>query len=148
MWVWWLNNVQGNPTTIDFVPTSGGQFWYGGSVTSVFTGIPSGATIDTFNGAGYSSTGQNGSCCSNGFLQSPPVTPSQAGEFLWGAGVQYGNAPSGFGPGWIGSNLNTVAYFGKADEFISQYNSTTPTAAPFPAGSGPVSWATTIAILP
>jgi hypothetical protein len=147
MVIWWLKNVQGNPTTISFVPTSGGQYWYGGSATSVFTGIPSTATLDTFNCAGYNSTGPNVACCLNGYLQSFPITPASSGEFLWGAGVQYGNAPSGFGPGWSGSNLDT-AYFGKADEYIQQYNSTAPIVAPFAAGTGPVSWAATVAIKP
>jgi hypothetical protein len=144
LWVWWLNNVQGNPTTIDFVPTAGGQFWYGGSVTSVFTGIPSTATIDTSSGAGYASTGSNGNCCADGFLESPPITP-QAGDFLYGAGAQYGSTPSGFGPSWSGSNLDTNAFFGKADEYIP-YSSTSPIAATFPAGSGPVSWATAVGV--
>jgi hypothetical protein len=145
LWVWWLNNVQGNPTTIDFVPTAGGQFWYGGAVVSVFTGIPSTATIDTSSGIGYANGGPNGNCCTDGFLESPPITPAQAGDFLYGAGAQYGNTPSGFGPGWSGSNLDTGAFFGKADEYIP-YSSTAPIAATFPAGSGPVSWATAVGV--
>jgi hypothetical protein len=141
-----MNNVQGNPTTIDFVPTTNGQFWYGGSVTSIFTGFPSSATIDTSSGAGYASGGPIGNCCGDGYLRSPTITPL-AGDFLYGAGAQYGNAPSGWGPGWSGANLDTAAgaYFGKADEYI-QNSTTTPIGAAFPAGSGPVSWATTVGV--
>ena len=145
--VWWLPNVQGNPTIIDFVPSSGGQMWYGGMVASVFSGVPANASIDAVAGLGYAPTGAwNGDCCADGYLRSGPVTPSQSGDLLYGAGSQYGTGPTAPGPGgWIASNVGPIGYFGKADEYLV-YNSTAPVSAPLPASSGSVSWVMTVAV--
>jgi hypothetical protein len=132
----WLNNVQGNPTTINLVANGGGM-WFDGAIVSIFSGIPSTATLDGIVGEGVAS------CCGDGSLTSPPLTPSVSGDFLYGSAAQYGPSPSGFGAGWNGSNLDH-SFFGKADEW-QVYNSTYPIGATFPA-SGATSFAATIAI--
>jgi hypothetical protein len=148
--LWWLPNVQGSPTAINYVASTNGQFYYGGSVASAFTGISSGATVDVAVGTGYAPSGAwYGPCCSNGYLQSvSSITPSQSGEFLYSVGVQYGSTPGVPGPGWNASNTTGTGFYGKADEYILNYNSTSPITAQFPAGSGSVSWTATVAIKP
>jgi hypothetical protein len=86
--VWWLQDVQGSPTTIDYISNSGG-YWYDGSVVSVFAGIPATATVDAVNGAGF------GSCCGStpGVLTSPSITPSAPGDLLYGVGYFTIGAP-------------------------------------------------------
>ena len=148
--LWWLPNVQGTPTTIDYVAGSGGQFSYEGTVISVFSGLPSNAALDAANGIGYGPSGSawNGPCCGDGNLTSLPVTPTQAGDFLYGVGVMYGCGPPnlGAGSGWNISNSSTN-YFGKVDEWRID-NSTGSIAATFPTtcGANGVSWAGTVAI--
>ena len=145
--LWWLPNVQGNPTTVDYVSNSGGQFLYDGTVISIFSGIPANATVDAANGISYAPTGAwNGPCCSDGSLTSLLVTPSQPGDFLYGVGSFYGCGPPNVsaGPGWNGSNFSTN-YFGKVDEW-QVYNSTSPIAATFSTSCGGVTWAATLAI--
>jgi hypothetical protein len=145
--LWWLPNVQGNPTSISYVASTNGQFYDGGSVASVFSGISSGATVDAAVGSGYSSSGAwNGDCCGNGYLQTVSnITPSQSGDFIYGVGVQYGSTPGVPGPGWNASNTTGTGFYGKADEW-QVYNSTSPITAQFPASAGPVSWTATVAI--
>ena len=143
--VWWLPNVQGSPTTIDYVSSTGG-FWYDSSEVSVFSGIPANATVDAINGAGYSPTG----CCStpNDLLASPNITPSASGDFLYGTGVMYdGGGPTfNLGSGWIGVNvLNGTFNF--RDEWQVD-NLTSPIAATFQSkfSTGAAAYAAIVAI--
>jgi hypothetical protein len=141
----WVNNVQGNPTTIDMISTSGG-IWYDGAIVSIFSGIPSSATVDGVNGGAFASGGPMGACCGDGILTSPSVTPTQSGDFLYGVAVSYGCGPPDAGSGWTGSNFSTN-YFGKTDEW-QVYNSTSPIGATFPTscGGGTSSYAATVAV--
>ena len=145
--VWWLPNVQGSPTTVDYISSSGG-FWYDSTVISVFAGLSSNPTVDVAAGATYSGT--NVVCCSNNLLVSPSITPASSGEFLYGAGVLYSGqtpVPLDFGPGWNHSNtLN--GEFSYRDEW-QVYNSTSPVAATFHlTNTTDASYAAIVAIKP
>lgn len=140
----WVRNVTGNPTTVHIISTSGG-LWYDGAIVTVFTGIPSSTALDGVNGGAFASGGPLGSCCGDGNLTSPSVTPTGSGDFLYGVGVCYGTGPSGAGAGWTLSNLSTN-YFGKADEW-QVYNATGAVGATFPAScSGTSAYVATVAV--
>jgi hypothetical protein len=147
--LFWLPNIQGNPTSVNFVATSGGNLWYDGSEVSIFSGIPANATIDGVNGLAYGGSGSwNGSCCSGGILTSLPVSPTQSGDFLYGAAAMYGCGPPnlGAGSGWNISNSSTN-YFGKVDEWQID-NTTGAIGATFntTCGTGTSAYAATIAV--
>ena len=137
--VWWLPNVQGNPTTVDYISTSGG-FWYDGTVISVFNGIPSGATVDAIKGMGYPSSG-------GGVLQSPSLTPATAGEFLYGVGTLYDCGPPTLSvdTGWTALN-NTSFCFSTADEWQIDPNTSAITSSFKTNSSGAVAYAALAAI--
>jgi hypothetical protein len=143
--LWWLPNVQGNPTTIDIVANGGGM-WYDGAWASVFSGISPTATLDAINGGGFASGGPLGACCGNGNLTSPSVTPSATGDFLYGVGAEYGCNPNQYGPGWQSGHV-VSNYFGKIDEWQVD-PSTSPIGAVFPNASCGVAYAATVAIKP
>jgi hypothetical protein len=138
--VWWLPNVQGSPTTIDYISTSGG-IWYDGSVASVFSGIPSTATVDAINGTGFAA------CCSGGVMTSPTVTPTASGDLLYGVGVLYDCGPPTFyvGAGWNASNYVSNC-FSKRDEWQVDA-ATAPIGATFStSASASVGYAATVAV--
>jgi hypothetical protein len=141
--LWWLPNVQGNPTTIDIV-ANGGGFWYDGAWASVFSGISPTATLDAINGGGFASGGPLGAVSGN--LTSPSVTPSSANDFLYGVGAEYGCNPNQYGPGWQSGHV-VSNYFGKIDEWQVDA-STSPIGAIFPNASCGVAYAATVAIKP
>jgi hypothetical protein len=148
MTVWWMPNVQGNPTVT--LVTNGGGMWYDGSLGSIFTGVPPTATVDAVSGGpnfyGYASGGPLGACCSDGNLTSPSVTPSVSGDLLYGVGTTYGCYSTQYGTGWSAGSVSTN-YFGKIDEWQID-NSTSPIGAVFPGscGAGTSAYVGTVAI--
>jgi hypothetical protein len=120
--------------------------WYDGSIGGIYTGLPPTATLDTSNCESFASGGPNGACCSDGNLTSPPVTPTQSGDFLYGVGTTYGCYTTQYGAGWNAGSYSTN-YFGKIDEW-RVYNSTSPIGAIIPGscGAGTSAYVATVAI--
>jgi hypothetical protein len=149
MTTWCLLHAQGGETSVHYIMT--GAINIGPSAVSVFSGLGPSATIDgPIAGAAYAPGGPTGSCCANGLLQSPPVTPSALGDLLYGAMNSYGNSNLTFGDGWNGSNSNPggVGIMFMRDEWMID-NGTAPIPSTFKNGdSGTTTYATIIAIRP
>ena len=141
-----LFNVSGTQSAVTISSSNGSPINnIGVGLVTEISGLSSTASVDDFSGNFvYNPPGA-------GTLTSGPITPSTAGDFLYGFQVStYFGGTLSLGTGWIAGpnsapNGNPCCYAHSwMDEYITNYNSTSPVAATFGLSSGNGEWWTGI----
>jgi hypothetical protein len=143
-----LFNASGTQSNLTVSSSNGYPFSpIGIGVMAEVSGLPSTAMVDAYNG-NFTNSARTG----NDALRSGSITPSAAGDFLYGfqlstyAAIGALNSGRGWTTGPNNSNNGLCGGCGSPyeDEYITTYNSIDPIAATFDLSSGGGEWWTGI----
>jgi hypothetical protein len=129
-----LFNVSGTQSTFTIASSNGGNFRPPLGLLAVVSGLSGSASVDKFRGNFTNSAGTGANALTSG-----PITPSQAGDFLYGFQVSVYGSHESVGTGWTAGPNSGVCSdplcvslpSPMQDEYILNYNSTSPIQATF-----------------
>lgn len=143
-----LFNATGGQTSL-VVTNSGGANFDGMGMVAVITGLASTASLDGANAVGGAMNGNyydNNASTGTDSISSGTITPSHTGDFLYGFNnATYADLSAmSHGTGWTqGPNNENIGGSTKhpaQDEYIINYNSTSPVAATFGTTNATGEW--------